>query len=62
MAIRLVGSFPGTIEYSILSIYKTSVLASLEKSLNDHKRLVRKEAAVARGKWFMMTGVENTSS
>ena len=59
MAIRLIGSFPGKIEFSILSIYKTNVLAALEKSLDDHKRLVRKEAATARGKWFMMTGVEN---
>lgn len=59
MAIRLVGTFPGKIEYSILSIYKSSVLLALEKSLDDHKRVVRREAAVSRGKWYMMTGVDH---
>lgn len=55
MAARLVGSFPGKIGFSILSNYKSDILLALERSLNDHKRIVRKEAGVARGKWFMMT-------
>jgi hypothetical protein len=59
MAIRLIGTFPGKIEYSILTIYKSSVLLALEKSLDDHKRVVRREAAIARGKWYMMTGVDS---
>lgn len=53
-ALHLMGTLPGKIEFSVLVPYKKIVLDSLLKSLDDHKRVVRREAANTRGKWFLL--------
>ncbi|RKO94648.1 RNAPII transcription regulator C-terminal-domain-containing protein, partial [Blyttiomyces helicus] len=55
-ALRTVGQLPPSIEYSVLHPHKPVVLRELSGSLDDPKRLVRKEGANARGKWFLLLG------
>ncbi|KAJ3262262.1 hypothetical protein HK103_002675 [Boothiomyces macroporosus] len=55
-ALRILGLFPGKIEFSILSPFKITIINELGKFLNDPKRVVRKEAANTRGKWFLLVG------
>ncbi|KAJ3325165.1 hypothetical protein HDV06_004922 [Boothiomyces sp. JEL0866] len=55
-ALRILGLFPGKIEFSILSPFKITVINELGKFLNDPKRVVRKEAANTRGKWYLLVG------
>ncbi|XP_031246188.1 MMS19 nucleotide excision repair protein homolog isoform X2 [Mastomys coucha] len=39
---------------SVLLPYKSKVIRALAKPLDDKKRLVRKEAVLARGEWFLL--------
>ncbi|KAJ3329575.1 hypothetical protein HDU91_003825, partial [Kappamyces sp. JEL0680] len=55
-SIHLLGLLPGKIEYSVLAPYRTQVLQALLHSLDDHKRVVRREGANSRSKWFLMLG------
>jgi DNA repair/transcription protein MET18/MMS19 len=55
-AINLIGQFPGKIEYSYLSPLKKVVIKNLGIALDDHKLVVRREAANSRGKWFLLVG------
>ncbi|KAJ3276734.1 hypothetical protein HDV01_002787 [Terramyces sp. JEL0728] len=55
-ALKILGLFPGKIEYSILAPFKTNVINELGRFLDDPKRVVRKEAANSRGKWFLLVG------
>lgn len=55
-AINLLGQFPGKIEFSYLSPLKKLVIKKLGVALDDHKLVVRREAANSRGKWYMLVG------
>jgi DNA repair/transcription protein MET18/MMS19 len=55
-AINLIGQFPGKIEFSYLSPLKKLVIKKLGIALDDHKLVVRREAANSRGKWYLLVG------
>ncbi|CAG8591106.1 1548_t:CDS:10, partial [Cetraspora pellucida] len=50
-ALQCLGTFPDTIPYDVLYPFKAKVIKELGKSLDDKKRLVRKEAVDCRSKW-----------
>jgi hypothetical protein len=52
--VKFIGDLPHVLEYSWLHPYKRSVCQVLGQTLNDHKRIVRKAAADARMKWYLM--------
>jgi DNA repair/transcription protein MET18/MMS19 len=58
-ALKILGLFAKSIEYSILAPHKSHVLKSLGHVLEDHKRVVRKEAANTRAKWHLLLGKES---
>ncbi|KAG2150264.1 Dos2-interacting transcription regulator of RNA-Pol-II-domain-containing protein [Suillus bovinus] len=47
-ALKYLALLPGTVRYDLLHPYKTRVLKELAKVLDDPKRVVRKEAVIAR--------------
>jgi DNA repair/transcription protein MET18/MMS19 len=58
-AVKILGIFTSSIEYSILSPHKSNVLKTLGHVLGDHKRVVRKEAANTRAKWALLLGLKD---
>lgn len=42
------------LSYQKIFPFKSTVLNSLQKSVDDAKRLVRKEAAKTRNEWFVL--------
>ncbi|TPX40124.1 hypothetical protein SeMB42_g04427 [Synchytrium endobioticum] len=55
-SLRMIGLLPGNFEYASLHPFKPTVLKEVGKFLDDPKRIVRKEAANTRNKWFLMVG------
>ncbi|KAH8111038.1 ARM repeat-containing protein [Phellopilus nigrolimitatus] len=55
-ALKYLAMLPGVVRYDILHPHKASVIRELEKSLDDAKRAVRKEAVRARTSWFLYQG------
>ena len=51
-ALKCLAEFPGKIPYSLIHPLKPKVLKNLSEALDDHKRLVRREAVVCRNKWY----------
>jgi hypothetical protein len=52
--VKFIGDLPKVLDYSWLHPYKSSVCQVLGQTLDDHKRVVRKAAADARMKWYLM--------
>ncbi|KAF9362709.1 hypothetical protein BGX34_005646 [Mortierella sp. NVP85] len=55
-ALKCLGAQPKSLPFTALRPYKARVLKDLEKSLDDRKRLVRREAVECRSQWFALTG------
>lgn len=55
-ALKCLGAQPKSLPFTALRPYKTQVLKELEKSLDDRKRLVRREAVECRSQWFTLNG------
>ncbi|KAF8982331.1 hypothetical protein BGZ46_001445 [Entomortierella lignicola] len=55
-ALKCLGAQPKALPFTALRPYKTRVLKELEKSLDDRKRLVRREAVECRSQWFTLNG------
>lgn len=55
-ALKCLGAQPKSLPFTALHPYKARVLKDLEKSLDDRKRLVRREAVECRSQWFGMSG------
>ncbi|KAI1316679.1 hypothetical protein EDD11_009635 [Mortierella claussenii] len=55
-ALRCLGAQPKSLPFTALRPYKIQVLKELEKSLDDRKRLVRREAVECRSQWFTLNG------
>jgi len=53
-SVMLIGTIPSHFKYSILHPLKPTVIKSLGKIVDDRKRIVRKSAANARLKWYLM--------
>ncbi|TPX34338.1 hypothetical protein SmJEL517_g02943 [Synchytrium microbalum] len=56
--VRCLGLLPGALKYEALHPFKTQVQQEVGKFLDDGKRIVRKEAANTRNKWFLMLGTK----
>lgn len=56
LALKVLARFPNNIEFSILFPFKKVVLKVLGQVLDDSKRVVRRECANTRAKWFLLTG------
>ncbi|XP_064601049.1 MMS19 nucleotide excision repair protein homolog [Liolophura sinensis] len=52
-ALKCLSSFTHLPPHVIMP-HKSKVIRALEPALDDHKRLVRKEAVIARGEWFLL--------
>ncbi|KAF9389130.1 hypothetical protein CPC16_006044 [Podila verticillata] len=55
-ALKCLGAQPKSLPFTALRPYKAQVLKELEKSLDDRKRLVRREAVECRSQWFTLSG------
>ncbi|KAG0328198.1 hypothetical protein BGZ99_005864 [Dissophora globulifera] len=55
-ALKCLAAQPKSLPFTALRPYKTQVLKELEKSLDDRKRLVRREAVECRSQWFTLNG------
>ncbi|KAG0005423.1 hypothetical protein BGZ79_004840 [Entomortierella chlamydospora] len=55
-ALKCLGAQPKALPFAALRPYKARVLKELEKSLDDRKRLVRREAVECRSQWFTLSG------
>lgn len=55
-ALKCLGAQPKSLPFTALRPYKAQVLKELEKSLDDRKRLVRREAVECRSQWFSLSG------
>ncbi|GJJ69980.1 DNA repair/transcription protein MET18/MMS19 [Entomortierella parvispora] len=55
-ALKCLGAQPKSLPFTALRPYKSQVLKELEKSLDDRKRLVRREAVECRSQWFTLNG------
>ncbi|KAG0210627.1 hypothetical protein BGX28_009152 [Mortierella sp. GBA30] len=55
-ALKCLGAQPKSLPFTALRPYKTQVLKELEKSLDDRKRSVRREAVECRSQWFTLNG------
>ncbi|KAF9359838.1 hypothetical protein BGX26_011306 [Mortierella sp. AD094] len=55
-ALKCLGAQPKALPFTALRPYKARVLKELEKSLDDRKRLVRREAVECRSQWFTLNG------
>ncbi|KAF9182984.1 hypothetical protein BGZ51_004321 [Haplosporangium sp. Z 767] len=55
-ALKCLGAQPKSLPFTALRPYKTQVLKELEKSLDDRKRPVRREAVECRSQWFTLNG------
>ena len=51
-ALKVLGAL-SSLPYSSIHPYKTTVLRELQTSLDDHKRVVRKEGVECRTRWFI---------
>ncbi|TPX55830.1 hypothetical protein SpCBS45565_g08489 [Spizellomyces sp. 'palustris'] len=59
-ALKVLGKLPESFDYAILHPLKPGILRDLVSALDDPKRLVRKEAANTRNKWFLFLGPKAT--
>ncbi|KAF9960367.1 hypothetical protein BGZ72_007172 [Mortierella alpina] len=55
-ALKCLGAQPKSLPFTALRPYKTQVLKELERSLDDRKRSVRREAVECRSQWFTLNG------
>ncbi|KAF8661259.1 hypothetical protein AX16_001362 [Volvariella volvacea WC 439] len=55
-ALKYLGTLPSIVRYDVLHPSKAHVVKELGKILDDPKRNVRQEAAIARGNWFQYSG------
>ncbi|KAF9116754.1 hypothetical protein BGX27_011068 [Mortierella sp. AM989] len=55
-ALKCLGAQPKALPFTALRPYKARVLKELERSLDDRKRLVRREAVECRSQWFTLNG------
>ncbi|KAF8933133.1 Dos2-interacting transcription regulator of RNA-Pol-II-domain-containing protein [Dissophora ornata] len=55
-ALKCLAAQPKSLPFTALRPYKTQVLKELERSLDDRKRPVRREAVECRSQWFTLSG------
>ncbi|KAG9326737.1 hypothetical protein KVV02_008627 [Mortierella alpina] len=55
-ALKCLGAQPKSLPFTALRPYKSQVLKELERSLDDPKRSVRREAVECRSQWFTLNG------
>ncbi|ORZ06645.1 hypothetical protein BCR42DRAFT_158103 [Absidia repens] len=53
--LKCLAQFPSSVSRDVLLPYAVYVTKQLGRTLDDKKRLVRKEAVDCRGKWFTIT-------
>ncbi|KAI9097045.1 Dos2-interacting transcription regulator of RNA-Pol-II-domain-containing protein [Phlyctochytrium arcticum] len=59
VALKVLGQLSKRISYTVLHPLKPSVVSRLARALDDPKRIVRREAANTRNKWFLALGPRN---
>ncbi|KAI8825244.1 Dos2-interacting transcription regulator of RNA-Pol-II-domain-containing protein [Fimicolochytrium jonesii] len=55
-ALKILGELPKKFDYALLFPHKPEVLRRLNVALDDPKRVVRREAASTRNRWFLLLG------